>query len=162
MVDYEDRYCTEKASSVQSAILYDCDAKALSTGSVLITPPGSPKNCPEANGGSVRVQISPSRPASVYMVSQGSVQVEISPVMSKSSLGFWPSPLRSTSCFSPRTLEDRVAYRLECSRCCMVPVIFKDSIVVGGQTIRGIFGHIGRSPSCDVGTTGLMPYRPDY
>ena len=133
MVDSEDRYCTEKASSVQSAILYDCDAKALSkwfrpgqsvplmikwrccpelvqfhgfrsVEVLLITPPGSPKNCPEANGGSVRVQISPSRPACVYMVSQDSVQVEISPVQSKSSLGFWPSPLRSTSCFSPRTL----------------------------------------------------------
>ncbi|WZY86946.1 hypothetical protein YC2023_033330 [Brassica napus] len=32
------------------------------------TPPGSPKNCPEARGGSVRVQISPSRPVSIYMV----------------------------------------------------------------------------------------------
>ncbi|WZZ89786.1 hypothetical protein YC2023_118365 [Brassica napus] len=29
--------------------------------------------------------------------------VQSSPV--KSSLGFWPSPLRSTSCFSPRTLR---------------------------------------------------------
>ncbi|KAL0645845.1 hypothetical protein Bca4012_044136 [Brassica carinata] len=35
---------------------------------LLDTPPGSPKNCPEAKGGSVRVQISPSRPVSVYMI----------------------------------------------------------------------------------------------
>ncbi|KAF3591270.1 hypothetical protein DY000_02025979 [Brassica cretica] len=35
---------------------------------LLDTPPGSPKNCPEAKRGSVRVQISPSRPVSVYMV----------------------------------------------------------------------------------------------
>ncbi|WZZ25865.1 hypothetical protein YC2023_009266 [Brassica napus] len=26
----------------------------------------------------------------------------------------------------------------------------------------GIFGHIGRSPGCDVDTTGPMPYRLDY
>ena len=30
MVDSEDRYSTEKATSVQSTILYDCDAEALS------------------------------------------------------------------------------------------------------------------------------------
>ncbi|KAG5374496.1 hypothetical protein IGI04_042176 [Brassica rapa subsp. trilocularis] len=50
MVDSEDRYSTEKASSVQSAILYDCDAEALSVEVLLDTPPGSPKNCPEARG----------------------------------------------------------------------------------------------------------------
>ncbi|KAF2608548.1 hypothetical protein F2Q68_00045354 [Brassica cretica] len=106
---------TEKASSVQSAILYDCDAEPLSKSFrpgqsvplmikwrycpelfqfhgfrsvevLLDTPPGSPKNCSGAKGGSVQVEIS-------------SVQ------SSKSSLGFWPSPLRSTSCFSPRTLS---------------------------------------------------------
>ncbi|KAF3607985.1 hypothetical protein DY000_02046827 [Brassica cretica] len=43
-----------------------------------------------------------------------------------------------------------------------VPVIFKDSVMAGGRTIWGIFGHIGRSPSCDIGSTGPMPYRPDY
>ncbi|KAF3511376.1 hypothetical protein F2Q69_00006834 [Brassica cretica] len=96
MVDSEDRYSTEKASSVKSTILYDCEAEALSKSIhtrqsvevLLDTPPGSPKNCPEARGGSVRVQISLSRP--------------------------------------------------------------------------GIFGHIGRSPGCDVDTTGPMPYRLDY
>ncbi|KAF3511373.1 hypothetical protein F2Q69_00006831 [Brassica cretica] len=93
MVDSEDRYSTEKASSVQSMILYDCDAGELvqfygfrSVEVLLDTLPGSPKNCPEAKGGSVRVQISLSRPVSFFM---------------------------------------------------------------------GIFGHIGRSPGCDVDTTAL-------
>ncbi|WZZ27247.1 hypothetical protein YC2023_010648 [Brassica napus] len=35
---------------------------------LLDTPPGSPKNCPEAKGGSVRVQISLSRPVSFFLV----------------------------------------------------------------------------------------------
>ncbi|WZZ73142.1 hypothetical protein YC2023_084512 [Brassica napus] len=35
---------------------------------LLDTPPGSPKNCPEAKGGSVRVQISLSRLVSFFMV----------------------------------------------------------------------------------------------
>ncbi|KAF3593358.1 hypothetical protein DY000_02020582 [Brassica cretica] len=35
---------------------------------LLETPPGSSKNCPEAKGGSVRVQISTSRPVSVFMI----------------------------------------------------------------------------------------------
>ncbi|WZZ66401.1 hypothetical protein YC2023_077771 [Brassica napus] len=35
---------------------------------LLDTPPGSPKNCPGAKRGSVRVQISPSRPVSVFMI----------------------------------------------------------------------------------------------
>ncbi|KAF3560277.1 hypothetical protein F2Q69_00016278 [Brassica cretica] len=83
---------------------------------LLDTPPGSPKNCPEAKGGSVRVQISLSRPVSFFMV-------------------------------KPRL----------CPR--QVPVIFKDSVVAGGQTIWGIFGHICRSPSCDVGTTGVFCLR---
>ncbi|KAF2592017.1 hypothetical protein F2Q70_00039169 [Brassica cretica] len=68
MVDFEDRYSTEKASSVQLTILYDCDAEALSVEVLLDTPPGSPKNCPEAKGGYVRVQISQSRPVSVFMM----------------------------------------------------------------------------------------------
>ncbi|KAF3495243.1 hypothetical protein DY000_02053547 [Brassica cretica] len=73
MVDYEDRYSTEKASSVQSTTLYDCDAKALSNSirpsqSYSTTIKWSPKNCPEAKGGSVRVQISQSRLVSVFMM----------------------------------------------------------------------------------------------
>ncbi|KAL0815741.1 hypothetical protein Bca101_072185 [Brassica carinata] len=35
---------------------------------LLDTPPGSPKNCLEAKGGSVRVKISLSRPVSFFMV----------------------------------------------------------------------------------------------
>ncbi|WZZ65051.1 hypothetical protein YC2023_076421 [Brassica napus] len=78
---------------------------------LLDTPPGSPKNCPEAKGGSVRVKISLSRPVSFFMVKprffpsqdqSKSRSVQSTPF--KSSLGFWPSPLRSTSYFSPRTL----------------------------------------------------------
>ncbi|WZZ36158.1 hypothetical protein YC2023_019559 [Brassica napus] len=88
---------TETASSVQSAILYDCDAEALSkrfrpvhsvpfmikwrccprlfqfhgfrsVEVLLDAPPGSPKSCPEAREGSVRVQISLSRPVSFFIV----------------------------------------------------------------------------------------------
>ncbi|KAF3538087.1 hypothetical protein F2Q69_00020638 [Brassica cretica] len=97
MIDSEDQYFIEKASSVQSMILYDCDGEALSKSVrpsqsysptikwrcrpglvqihgfrsvevLLYTPPGSLKKCPEAKGGSVRVQISPSRPVSVFMM----------------------------------------------------------------------------------------------
>ena len=84
MVDYEDRYSTEKASSVQSMILYKCDAEAQSRSvrSLMVKrkccsdlvqlhrfrlievlkldiPPRSPKNCPEAREGSTRVYFSP-------------------------------------------------------------------------------------------------------
>ncbi|CAF2043689.1 unnamed protein product [Brassica napus] len=57
---------------------------------LLDTPPGSPKNCPEARGGSVRIQNSPSRPVSVFMIkprvcpSRG----QFSPVQSRHPLGF--------------------------------------------------------------------------
>ena len=118
MVDSEDRYFTEKASSVQSAFLYDCEAEALSHSicpsqsysptimwrcfprlvqfhgfiSVevlkLDTRPGRPTNCPEAKGGSVRVQISRSRPVSFYMV----------------KLSFCPSRDQSSSVKSSRPL----------------------------------------------------------
>ncbi|KAL0684335.1 hypothetical protein Bca4012_051183 [Brassica carinata] len=78
-------------------ILYNCEAEALSRSlrprqsySVMVkwrcfpelvqihgfrsvevlldTPPGSPENCPDARGGSVQVQISLSRPVSLFMV----------------------------------------------------------------------------------------------
>ncbi|KAL0668970.1 hypothetical protein Bca4012_031674 [Brassica carinata] len=103
MVDSKDRYSTEKASSVKSTILYDCEAEALSksihprysTGSdqfevLLDTPPGSPKNCPEARGGSVRVQISLSRPVSFFMVKPRLCprQDQSSPFQSRRPLGF--------------------------------------------------------------------------
>ncbi|KAF3589100.1 hypothetical protein F2Q69_00029230 [Brassica cretica] len=98
-------------------ILYDCEAEALSisirTGqsySVMVkwrcclelvqihgfrsvevlldTPPGSPKNCPGANGGSV--QISLSKPVSFYMVKPRLCpsQDQFSLVQSSRPLGF--------------------------------------------------------------------------
>ncbi|KAG5380392.1 hypothetical protein IGI04_028234 [Brassica rapa subsp. trilocularis] len=133
IISDENQVNTEKASSVQSSIIYDCDAEALSNSirpsqsySMMIkwrycpelvqnhgfrsvevlldTSPGSPKNCPEARRGYVRVQISLYRPVSVFMEKPNFCprQDQSSPV--KSSIGFWPSLLRSTSCFSPRTL----------------------------------------------------------
>ncbi|KAF2620424.1 hypothetical protein F2Q68_00039220 [Brassica cretica] len=79
---------------------------------------------------------------------------------------FYPSRDQSSPVRSSRPLgfgqvlsNQPAASRLEHLQ---VPVIFKDSVVAGGRTVWGIFGHIGRSPSCDVGTTGPMPYRPDY
>uniref|UniRef100_M4E0H2 Uncharacterized protein n=1 Tax=Brassica campestris TaxID=3711 RepID=M4E0H2_BRACM len=54
----------------------------------LDTPPGSPKNCPGAKGGFVRVQISLSRLVSFFMVKPRFVQVEISQVQSSRPLGF--------------------------------------------------------------------------
>ncbi|WZY70669.1 hypothetical protein YC2023_002909 [Brassica napus] len=112
-------------------ILYDCDAEALSNSIrpsqsysptikwrccprlvqfhgfisvevLLDAPPESPKNSRGAKEGSV--QISLSRRVSFFMMKPRLCpsQDQSSPV--KSSMGFWPSPLRSTSCFSPRTL----------------------------------------------------------
>ncbi|WZZ50354.1 hypothetical protein YC2023_050461 [Brassica napus] len=52
--------------------------------------PGSPKNCPEAKGGSVRVQISLSRPVSFFMVKPRFCpsRDQFSPVQSSRPLGF--------------------------------------------------------------------------
>ncbi|CAG7863418.1 unnamed protein product [Brassica rapa] len=57
---------------------------------LLDTPPGSPKNCPEARGGSVRVQISLSRPVNFFMVKPRLCprQDQSSPVQSRRPLGF--------------------------------------------------------------------------
>ncbi|WZZ77540.1 hypothetical protein YC2023_098112 [Brassica napus] len=57
---------------------------------LLDTPPGSPKNCPEAKGGSVRVQISLSRLVSFFMVKPRFCpsQDQFSPVQSSRPLGF--------------------------------------------------------------------------
>ncbi|CAG7876155.1 unnamed protein product, partial [Brassica rapa] len=113
----EDRYSTEKASSVQSAILYDCDAEALSNSIrpsqsysptikwrccprlvqfhgfrsvevLLDTPPKCPKNCPAAKGDSV--QISLSRRVSFFMMKPRLCpsQDQSSPVQSRRPLGF--------------------------------------------------------------------------
>ncbi|WZZ15453.1 hypothetical protein YC2023_108542 [Brassica napus] len=69
---------------------------------LLDTPPKCPKKCPAAKGDSV--QISLSRRVSFFMMKPRLCpsQDQSSPV--KSSMGFWPSPLRSTSCVSHRTL----------------------------------------------------------
>ncbi|WZZ15320.1 hypothetical protein YC2023_108409 [Brassica napus] len=110
MVDSKDRYSTKKASSVQSSILYDCDAEALSNSIhpsqcctrlvqfhgfrsvevLLDTPPGSPKNCPEARGGSFQVQITLSRPVNFFMVKPRLCprQDQSIPVQSRRPLGF--------------------------------------------------------------------------
>ncbi|WZZ15232.1 hypothetical protein YC2023_108322 [Brassica napus] len=147
MVDSEDRYSTEKASSVQSSILYDCDAEALSNSIrpsqcctrlvqfhgfrsvevLLDTPPGSPKNCPEARGGSVRVQITLSRPVNFFMVKPRLCprQDQSIPVQSRRPLGFGqvfsdqPAASRLEHCelvlfeFHLEFRVDRVAYRVE-------------------------------------------------
>ncbi|KAG5375458.1 hypothetical protein IGI04_040054 [Brassica rapa subsp. trilocularis] len=162
------------ASSVQSAILYDCDAEALSNSIrpsqsysptikwrccprlvqfhgfrsvevLLDTPPKCPKNCPEARGGSVRVQISLSRPVNFFMVKPRLCprQDQSIPVQSRRPLGFG-------QVFS----DQPAASRLE--HCELVPVIFKDSFSAGGWTIWvtlvvRVLGHIGRT----TGTIGL-------
>ncbi|KAF3542756.1 hypothetical protein DY000_02007268 [Brassica cretica] len=57
---------------------------------LLDTPPGSPKNCPEAKGGSVRVQISLSRPVSFFIVKPRLYprQDQSSPLQSSRPKGF--------------------------------------------------------------------------
>ncbi|KAF2562478.1 hypothetical protein F2Q70_00015270 [Brassica cretica] len=100
---------------------------------LLDTPPRNPKNCPGAKGGLFESRsVRPNLLVSIRS-SRGSVQVEISSVQSSRDvhLGFWLS-------------DQPAASRLEHLQ---VLVIFKDSVVAGGRTIWGIFGHIGRSPS---------------
>ncbi|KAF2607613.1 hypothetical protein F2Q68_00045703 [Brassica cretica] len=97
MVDSEDRYSTEKASSVQSTILYDCEAEALSKSI-------HPRQSDSSKVKDVLSRISLSRPVSFFMVKPRFCPSRVQSSPFKSSLGFWPSPLRSTSCFSPRTL----------------------------------------------------------
>ncbi|KAF2551880.1 hypothetical protein F2Q68_00033610 [Brassica cretica] len=57
---------------------------------LLDIPPRRPKNCPEARGGYIRVQISLSRPVSVHMVKQRFCpsRYQSSPVQSSRPLGF--------------------------------------------------------------------------
>ena len=135
MVDSEDRYSTEKASSVQSMILYDCEVEALSksvrplesvplmikwrcrpelvqfhrfrsVNVLLDIPPRRPKNCPEARGGYIRVQISLSRPVSVYMVKQRFCpsRYQSSPVQSSRPLGFGQVFSDQPAAYRQRTL----------------------------------------------------------
>ncbi|KAG5373651.1 hypothetical protein IGI04_043031 [Brassica rapa subsp. trilocularis] len=116
-------------------ILYDCDAEALSISirpgqsySVMVkwrclpelvhfhgfrsvevmldTPPRSPKNCPESRGGSVRVQISLSRPVSFFMVKPRLCprQDQSSPVKSSRPLGFGQVLSDQPAAYRQRTL----------------------------------------------------------
>ncbi|KAL0655516.1 hypothetical protein Bca4012_076100 [Brassica carinata] len=57
---------------------------------LLDIPPGGPKNCPEAKGRSVRVQISLSRPVSFFMMKPRLCQSrdQFSSVQSSRPLGF--------------------------------------------------------------------------
>ncbi|KAF3598947.1 hypothetical protein F2Q69_00037622 [Brassica cretica] len=105
---------------------------------LLDTPPGSPKNCPEAKGGSVRVQISLLKPVSFYMVKPMFCpsRDQSSPV--KSSIGVVE--------FHLELREDRVAYRVECSRCYMA-----DLLVV--MLVLHVLCHIGRTTT----TSGAKP-----
>ncbi|KAG5384566.1 hypothetical protein IGI04_036036 [Brassica rapa subsp. trilocularis] len=161
------------ASSVQSAILYDCDAEALSNSVrpsqsysmmvkwrccpelvqnhgfrsvevLLDTPPGSPKNCPRAKGGSV--QIRPSRPVSVFMVKPRACpsRGQFSPVQSRYPLGF-----------GQVLFDQPAASRLE--HCELVPVIFKDSFSAGGWTIWRVQGNPLFAGSGRLRETGSWP-----
>ncbi|KAF3569547.1 hypothetical protein DY000_02014349 [Brassica cretica] len=107
-----------------------CPIQSVQGQSVPLMMKWSPKNCPGAKGRSV--QISLSRPIRFFMVKPR----------------FCPSQDQSIPVQSRRSSWGG-----------FVPVIFKDSVVAGGRTIWGIFGHIGRSPSCDVGTTGVFCLR---
>ncbi|WZZ60481.1 hypothetical protein YC2023_060588 [Brassica napus] len=168
MVDSEDRYFTEKASTVQSTILCDCDREALSKSIrprqscssiiklrccpelvqlhgfrsvevLLDTPPGSPKNCPEAKRGSVRVQISLSRPVNFFMMKPRfcSSRDQSSPVQSIRPLGFG------------QVLSDQpAASRLEQSG---GRTNWADLLVV--MLVLRVICHIGRTTS----TSGAKP-----
>ncbi|KAF3537258.1 hypothetical protein F2Q69_00022977 [Brassica cretica] len=90
---------------------------------LLDTPPGSLKNSPEAKVGSIRVQISLSKPVSFYMV-----KPRFCPSQDQSRL------LQSSrqSGFGKVLSDQPAAYPLEHLQ---VPVIFKDSFSAGGWTI---------------------------
>ncbi|KAF3495570.1 hypothetical protein DY000_02052526 [Brassica cretica] len=67
---------------------------------------GSPKNCPKAKGGSVRVQISLSKPVSFYMVKPRLCpsQYQSSPVQSSRPLGFGQVFSDQPAAYRQRTL----------------------------------------------------------
>ena len=101
---------------------------------LLDTPPGDPKNCPEARGGSVQVQIRLSRPVSFFVVKPRLCprQEQFSPVQSRRPLGFGqvlsdqPAASRLEHCelvclsstWNLGKIED--SCRVECSHCCMI------------------------------------------
>ncbi|KAF3573792.1 hypothetical protein F2Q69_00059743 [Brassica cretica] len=73
---------------------------------LLDTPPRSSKNCPEAKGRTVRVQIRPSRPVSVYMVKPRFCprRDQFSPVQSSHPLGFGQVSSDQPAAYRQRTL----------------------------------------------------------
>ncbi|KAF2560286.1 hypothetical protein F2Q70_00018351 [Brassica cretica] len=73
---------------------------------LLDAPPGSLENCPEARGGSVRVQISLSRPISFYMVKPRLCpsQDQSSPFQSSHPLGFGQVFSDQRAAYRQRTL----------------------------------------------------------
>ncbi|KAF3562606.1 hypothetical protein DY000_02013101 [Brassica cretica] len=73
---------------------------------LLDTPPGSPKNYPEARGGSVRVQISLSRPVSFFMVKPRfcSSRDQFSALQSRRPLGFGQVLSDQPAAYRQRTL----------------------------------------------------------
>ncbi|KAF2618146.1 hypothetical protein F2Q68_00038695 [Brassica cretica] len=74
---------------------------------LLDTPPRCSKSCPEAKGRSVRVQISLSRPVSVYMVKLRFCQSrdQFSPVQSSRPLGFGKVSSDQPAAYRQRTLS---------------------------------------------------------
>ncbi|WZZ28402.1 hypothetical protein YC2023_011803 [Brassica napus] len=113
---------------------------------LLDTPPGSLKNCPEAKGGSVRVQISLSRPVSFFMVKPRFCpsRDQFRTVQSSRPLGFGHVLSDQPAASRLEHWKIEYSYRVECSHSCIV-------------VLRGIFRHIGRSHGCDVDTTGAKP-----
>ncbi|KAF3527251.1 hypothetical protein DY000_02039473 [Brassica cretica] len=77
---------------------------------LLDTPPGSPKSCQGAKGGSVRVQISPSRPVSVFMIKPRVCpsRDQFSPVQSSRPLGFVQVLSDQPAAYRQRTLVNHV------------------------------------------------------
>ncbi|KAL0826847.1 hypothetical protein Bca101_050524 [Brassica carinata] len=73
---------------------------------LLDTPPGSTKNCPEGRGGSVRVQISLSRPVNFFMVKPRLCprQDQSSPLQSCRQLGFGQVFSDQPAAYRQRTL----------------------------------------------------------
>ena len=77
---------------------------------------GSPKNCPEARGGSVRVQIGLSKPVSFYMVKPRLCpsQDQSSPVQSRRPLGFGQVLSDQPAAYRQRTLWVMINWLLTC------------------------------------------------
>ncbi|WZZ27065.1 hypothetical protein YC2023_010466 [Brassica napus] len=121
---YSHPYLSKPRHSVPFMIKWRCFPELvqfygfISVEVLLDTPPGSPKNCPEAKGGSVRVKISLSRPVSFFMVKPR----------------FFPSQDQSKS-RSVQSTPFKSSLGVD-----RVPVIFKDSVVAGGRTIWSSLG----------------------